>query len=283
MAFSDDGGVAYAVLNRAGAGWRVSQLLRLDSRSRTPVVDLAWDEPRHTADVVWVKDTANGQEPFWAAVQTTGGTAGVVGTRAIAAPGKAVPVLVNEAVDPVTGSLMVTYRDGTSEAGWRSRQATPLPTGGWRWNRTERLPTHAFIGAAALAIDQGGMAHLVLRDSSDYRLLYFTRPRRATWSKGEIAVQAHATSQVDFPALALDDSSQLVYLFFESDQFETSPEIRVAVRDPDSGWQQSTSVAALPQGNYFPTSLRNASGQAIAVWTRGGSAPSVESARVTAP
>ncbi|MDP9234884.1 MAG: hypothetical protein M3P01_10095 [Actinomycetota bacterium] len=283
MAFSDGHGVAYAVLSPAGAGWRVSQLLRLDSRSRTPLVDLAWDEPRHTADVVWAKDTANGQQPFWAAVRTTGGTAGVIGTRAIAPSGKAVPVLVNEAVDPVTGSLMVTYRDGTSEAGWRSRTATPLPAGGWRWNRIERLPTHAFIGAAALAIDQGGMAHLVLRDSTDYRLLYFTRPRRSTWSKGEIAVQAHATSQVDFPALALDDSSKLVYLFFESDQFETSPEIRVAVRDPDSGWQQSTSVAALPQGNYFPTSLRNANGQALAVWTRGGSVPSVESARVSAP
>jgi hypothetical protein len=283
MAFSDGHGVAYAVLTPAGPGWRVSQLVRLDRHSRTPLVDLAWDESSHTADVVWAKDTANGQEPFWAAVRTTGATAGVVGTRAIATAGKSVPVLVNDAVDPVTGRLMVTYRDGTSEAGWTSRTATPLPTGGWQWNRPERLPTHAFIGAAALAIDQTGVAHLVLRDSTDYRLLYFTRASGSTWSKGEIAVQAHATSQVDFPALALDESSQLVYLFFESDQFETSPEIRVAVRDPDSGWQQSTSVAALPQGNYFPTSLRNANGQAIAVWTRGGAAPSVESARVTAP
>jgi hypothetical protein len=283
MAFSDGHGVAYAVLTPAGAGWRVSQLVRLDLHSRTPVVDLAWDERGHTADVVWAKDTANGQEPFWAAVRTTAGTARVIGTRAIATPGRAVPVLVNDAVDPVTGRLIVTYRDGTSEAGWLSRMATPLPAGGWQWDRAERLPTHAFIGAAALAIDQAGVAHLVLRDSTDYRLLYFTRPSSSTWSKGEIAVQAHATSQVDFPALALDNSSQLVYLFFESDQFETAPEIRVAVRDPDSGWQQSTSVAALPQGSYFPTSLRNANGQAIAVWTRGGSVPSVESARVTAP
>jgi len=132
-------------------------------------------------------------------------------------------------------------------------------------------------------MDRTGVAHLVLRDSSQYRLLYFTHKPGSTWSNGEVAVQAHATSQVDFPALALDDSSKLVYLFFESDQFETAAEIRVAVRDPNSGWQQSTSVAALPEGDYFPTSLRNANGQAIAVWTRASAAPSVESARVTSP
>jgi hypothetical protein len=282
IAFSDGGGVAYAVLRPRG-GWRVTQLVRLDRQSRTPLVDLAWDGPRRTADVVWAKDTPKGQEPFWAAIRSEGGKPTVTSTRAIAAPGKAIPVLVNEAIDTQNGTLMVSYRDGTSQAGWASRTATPLSTGAWRWSAVERLPTHAFIGAAALAMDQTGVAHLVLRDSSHYRLLYFTHGPGSSWSKGEVAVQAHATSQVDFPALALDDSSKLVYLFFESDQFETAPEIRVAVRDPNSGWQQSTSVAALPEGDYFPTSLRNANGQAIAVWTRASSVASIESARVTSP
>ena len=283
MAFSDGRGVAYAVLRPTRGGWRVGQLVRLDRHSRTPLVDLAWDGPRRTADVVWVKDTPKGQEPFWAAIRSEGSKPMVAGTRAIAAPGKTTPVLVNDAIDPQNGTLMVTYRDGTSQAGWASRIASPVSTGAWSWSSAQRLPTHAFIGAAALAMDSTGMAHLVLRDSSHYRLLYFTHKPRSGWSKAEVAVQAHATSQVDFPALALDDSSKLVYLFFESDQFETAPEIRVAVRDPNSGWQQSTSVAALPEGDYFPTSLRNANGQAIAVWTRASSVASIESARVTSP
>jgi hypothetical protein len=110
-----------------------------------------------------------------------------------------------------------------------------------------------------------------------------TRAGGGGWSKPEIAVQAHATSQVDLPALALDDSSKLVFLFFESDQFETAPEIRVAVRDPNSGWQAPISVAALPEGSHFPTALRNTNGQAIALWTRGSASPSVEAVRVTSP
>jgi hypothetical protein len=281
LAFSDAHGIAYSVLKPAAGGWKASPAVRLDAHTKTPLVDVAWDGSHGVAHVVWAKDGARGQEPYWAAVRSTKGGFAVLGSRAVTSPGHAVPVLVNEVVDPVSGSLLITYRRGTSIEGWWSRTATPSHSGGWRWAAPERIPTHAFIGAAALAMDPHGVAHLVLRDSTDYRLLYFTH-KASGWSKGEVAAQAHATSQVDFPALALDDSSQLVYLFFETDQFETSPEIRVAVRDPSEGWQDAVSVASLPEGDLFPTALRNASGQAIALWTRGAAVASIQAARFAA-
>jgi hypothetical protein len=283
LAFTDARGVSYAVLSQSPGGWRASSILRLDTHTKTPLVDVGWDQSRQTAHVVWAKDTAAGQEPYWAAIASKRGRAVVVDSGAVASPDTTVPVLVNEAVDPSSGQVLVTYRQGTSATGWSSRTLSPFGSGAWRWEAPERLPTDASIGAAALAFDGQGIAHLVLRDSTDYRLLYFIHSERLGWSKPEIAVQALATSQVDFPALALDDSSKLVYLFFESDQFETAPEIRVAIRDPNSGWKQATSVAALPEGDYFPTALRNANGQAIALWTRGSSVASLEAARVTSP
>jgi hypothetical protein len=282
VAFSDADGVAYSVMTPAQGGWRASPPVRLDAHTKTPLVDVAWDGSHGIAHVVWSKDTAGGQEPFWAAVRSTKTGFAVVGSRAVTPAGRAVPVLVNEVIDPESGSLLVTYRGGTSIEGWWSRTVTPSDSGDWRWAQPERIPTHAFIGAAALAADRHGVAHLVLRDSTDYRLLYFIHRESSGWSQGEVAVQAHATSQVDFPALALDGSSQLVYLFFETDQFETSPEIRVAVRDPSNGWQEPVSVAAPPEGDLFPTALRNASGQAIALWTRGSAVASIQAARFAA-
>jgi hypothetical protein len=283
LAYTDARGVAYAVLVQTPGGWRASSIVRLDTHTKTPLVDVGWDQSRQTAHVVWAKDTPAGQEPYWAAIAPKRGKAVVVDSGAVAAPGKTVPVLVNEAVDPSSGRVLVTYRQGTSDTGWSSRTLTPAGSGAWRWQAPQRLPTNASIGAAALAFDGQGTAHLILRDSTDYRLLYFIHTEKLGWSKPEIAVQALATSQVDFPALVLDSSSKLVYLFFESDQFETAPEIRVAIRDPNSGWKAATSVAALPEGDYFPTALRNANGQAIALWTRGSPVASLEAARVTSP
>jgi hypothetical protein len=282
LAFSDAHGIAYAVLRPARGGWKASPPVRLDAHTKTPLVDVAWDGSHGVAHVVWAKEVARGQEPYWAAVSSTKGGFSIVGSRAVTPPGHAVPVLVNEVVDPVSGSLLITYRRGTSIEGWWSRTATPSHSGGWRWARPERIPTHAFIGAAALAADPHRVAHLVLRDSTDYRLLYFIHHRASGWTKGEVAVQAHATSQIDFPALALDDSSQLVYLFFETDQFETSPEIRVAVRDPSKGWQEAVPIDSPPEGDLFPTALRNATGQAIALWTRGTAVASIQAARFAA-
>jgi hypothetical protein len=283
IAYSDSGGVSYVVFSQAGGEWRPSSPVKLDATTHTPLVDIAWDEARQAAHVVWAKDVSGGQEPYWAVIASRSGKTAVVESGAVAAPADAIPVLVNEALDPTTGNLLVTYRDGTSTKGWESRILLPSSSRSWRWGHERRLPTDASIGAAALAYDAEGTAHLVLRDSTDYRLLYFVRPAGEGWSKPEIAVQAKATSQVDFPALALDRSSKLVYLFFESDQFETAPEIRVAIRDPNSGWKEATSVAALPEGAYFPTALRNGDGQAIALWTRGAAVPSLEAARVTSP
>jgi hypothetical protein len=283
IAYSDARGVSYVVLSQSASGWRASPIVRLDPHTKTPLVDVGWDQSRQVAHVVWAKDTSRGQEPYWAAIVSRRGRTSVAGSGAVAAPGKAVPVLVNDAVDPSSGEVLVTYRSGTSATGWSSRTMNPARSGTWKWSPPQRVPTVASIGAAALAFDGQGTAHLVLRDSTDYRLLYYIHSAAGGWSKPEIAVQAHATSQVDFPALALDGSSKLVYLFFETDQFETAPEIRVAIRDPNSGWKEPTSVAALPEGDYFPTALRNANGQAVTLWTRGGSVPSLEAARVTSP
>jgi hypothetical protein len=283
LAFRDADGVAYAVLQESQGEWSASDIVRLDAGAKTPLVDVAWDESRQVAHIVWAKDVGAGQEPYWAALGSSDGKPKVIDSGPVAPEGDAVPVLVDEAADAGSGKLLVTYRKGTSPSGWWSRIAVPSGKGAWRWDRPERLPTDASIGAAALAFDRGGTAHLVLRDSTDYRLLYLSRSEKSGWSKPEVAVQAHATSQVDFPALVLDNSSKLIYVFFESDQFETAPEILVAVRDPNSGWQEPTSVAALPEGDYFPTALRNASGQAIALWTRGSATASLEAVRVTAP
>lgn len=283
IAYSDGRGVAYTVLTPAGGRWQASKPVRLDRGTKTPVVDIAWDETRQLAHVVWAKVTPRGQEPYWTAVSFRGGKPRPAGSRALSPAGKAVPVLVDEAIDPSSGSLLVTYRGGRSVYGWSSRSMEPRPDGSWSWGGPERLPTRAFIGAAAVAVGPDGVAHLVLRDSTSFQLLYFTHQRGAGWSQAEAAVQAHATSQLDFPALALDDSSRLVYLFYESDQFETAPEIRVAVRDPDSGWLGSTAITSLPEGAYFPTALRDVSGQAIVAWTEGTSQAAIDLARVSGP
>jgi hypothetical protein len=99
-------------------------------------------------------------------------------------------------------------------------------------------------------------------------------------------VDAASTPEIDFPSISLDTSSKLIYVFFQSNQTSVGTEVRVAVHDPATGWEEPVSIADptdIPNGAQFPTSIATISGQPIVLWTKGGTAPAIQAARITAP
>ena len=113
-------------------------------------------------------------------------------------------------------------------------------------------------------IDSRRTAHLILRDSSSFELAYYTRTLRGGWSSGETAVDANSIEEIDFPVLTVDQTSRLVYVFLQTT--DAVPQIRVAIRDPASGWEgpySVTSSASFPDGAGYPTSIEQADGLPI--------------------
>jgi hypothetical protein len=177
----------------------------------------------------------------------------------------------------------VTYRRGDAPTGWYGQSGTIEADGRVTWGPEERLATDAGFGAASLAVDQRGAAHLILRDSTSYALLYFKRAGRGEWSSPQVALDAESIEEIDFPTLSVDASSKLVYLFFQTNSFNPENEIGLVVRDPVSGWETPYRIAAVAGGAHFPTTMASNSGQPIVLWTTGGATPSIQAARVIAP
>ena len=284
LVFSDGARVAYAVLREARSRWRSSPLLVLDPASKSPYVDIDWDRRNEVAHVVWAQESGQGQQPQWAAIASNdNGRAGrVLMSRRLSEPRKDLPVLATIAVDSAS-RVLVVYRRGEPQARAFSRLATNR-FGRWVWGPEKMLPGQAPVGAMTLAFDARDTAHLVLRDSVAFRLLYFRSRRGGAWAKAETAVQGEANEEVDFPTLSLDTSSRLVYLFFQSNAFPPSSEVLFGLRDPATGrWEGPYHIAPagqIPEGALNPTSMASAPGHPIVLWTKMGSVPTIQAAHV---
>jgi hypothetical protein len=283
VGFSDGAAISYARLEETGEGWVATDILELDEAS-SPVVDIAWDPQSGLANVIWAREVGSEEVPQWAAIAVDGGAPSLVQTDALSERGDEISVLANIAGGP-NSPLLATYRRSDSSTGWFSSTAE-WDEGDERyvWRPEERVPTNEVIGAASVVIDSRGTAHLVLRDSSSFELAYFSRTQRGGWSSSETAVDADSIEEIDFPILTVDQTSRLVYLFLQTT--EEFPQIRVAIRDPASGWEgpySVTSLSSFPEGAAYPTSIERASGLPVVLWTRGGSTSAIQAARVAAP
>lgn len=281
VAFNDGAAIFYARLGATGKGWSAPVVLPLDEDADSPVVDIAVDNRNSYAYVVWAAQSGEGESPHWGVISVANDPV-LVETGDLADPGSDIPVLVNVATGP-RSSIHVTYRRGDSSVGWFARTGVTQAEGSVEWAAEERLSSQEGFGAASLAVDAGGVVHLVLRDSTSFSLLYFRRTAQGGWSSPQTAVEADRTTDIDFPTLSLDASSRLVYLFFQTSEFNPASEIAVAVRDPATGWEGPYRIAPTTEGALFPTALANSDGQPLTLWTKGGGAPAIQAARVIAP
>jgi hypothetical protein len=283
LAFSDGEAISYAGLEETREGWITTDVLELDEAS-SPVVDVAWDPQSGLANVVWAKEAESGEVPQWAAIAIDRGTPSLEQTEALSRRGDDVPVLANVAGG--SGSpLLATYRRGDRATGWFSSTAEwDEDLESYVWRPEEGVPTSGGIGAASVVIDSRSIAHLILRDDTTLELAYYTRTQRGGWSSGETAVDADSVEEIDFPILTVDQTSRLVYLFLQTT--EEFAQIRVAIRDPASAWEgpySMTTLTSFPDGAAYPTSIEQAGGLPVVLWTRGGSSSAIQAARVAAP
>ena len=286
LVFQEPSGVAYTRLERTADGWESGDVLELDSATTSHVVDLAWDEANNVAQIVWAAQGADGEEVMWSAVRHENGVPTVLDEAPISEPGAQQTGLATIDVDPTDAEVLVTYRAPDETAGWFSKVATQGSTGSWTWGIEERLPIEDFVGAASAAFDRRGTAHLILRDSTNFDLEYFKRTDRAGWTSPETVFDGSSIEHIDMPVLAVDDASRLIYLFFQSNEFNPNSEVRLAIRDPAIGWEGPFEVAPanlIPEGAAFPTVVAPVDGQSLVFWTKGGGIPTIQIARVSAP
>lgn len=274
LAFADGSRVAYVLVEQSGAEWATSHVLEVDAAATTAYVDVAYDDESDLAHIVWVEESDQGQAPRWAVISGTPTGPRVIASRRLADPASDVPVLVNVAAGGA--HAVATYRRPDSPTGWFARAVSAGAKNTLRWGRQERVPIDAVIGAADVAVDGGGVAHLALRDSTTFQLVYFTRGADGGWSGGETAVTAASIEEIDYPSLTLDRSSKLVYLFFQNDMLEGETGVLVAVRHPTNLWESPIRVSPAkdaPHGAFFPASLEHTAGAPIVLWTAGGASP----------
>jgi hypothetical protein len=281
LAYSNGSGITYALIRATKKGFGVVDQLELTDRSTSPVVDVGWDPQRESVHVVWSEPSAKGEAPHWAQLSVRDRKPKLIDSAALAPAGDDIPVLVNVAVSD-DAQVLATYRRGNSASGWFSRLGDPRGANATSWGSEESLPTTEGIGAASVAIDDRGRAHLVLRTAN--RLLYFRRTERDGWSSAEAAVEAEAIEQIDYPIVSVDSASRLVYVFFQTNEVNPAGDVVFAIRDPATGWEGPYPVSPkLPEGARYPNSIGMVDGQPIVLWTKGGAAPVVQAARVIVP
>lgn len=280
IAHSDGIAVWYLRLRETKSGWKPSAP-QVVGRSSSPIVSVAWDRKTSSSQLAWVQESRRGQAPVWTSIRADGE---IGATFELAAPADDVPVLVNVAARD--GRVVATYRRGDSAEGWFARAASVTEAGRAAWGREEPLPTRSLIAGGTLGLDATGAAHLVLVDGSAEQLTYFRRTDDAGWADPEVVVAATELGHIQLPALSLDESSQLIYLFFQSNETVPASEVRMAVRDPATGWDGPYGLAAveqIPFGAAYPTAPATTTGQPVVLWTTGAAPPSVQAARVSAP
>jgi hypothetical protein len=272
LIYSDGVKVSYALLVPKGSGWKTQDGITLDGASKSPVVDISWDERSESAQLFWAKRTSSGEEPYWAAVETGGKKIHRVTSAKLSSPGALINVLGAISTN-ARSQIVATYRSGATDSGWRARFGTVARNGAVSWQSEAALPTKALIGACSVVLDSSGTAHLILRDSTSFALLYFTGTSKG-WSQAETAVDAASTSQIDFPYLSLDPKTGTAYVFFQ-DTTSTA----MALRDPKSGWRGPYQVAPTanpPQQQIYPTSLGVAPPRPVVFWTQPGVRASIQ-------
>lgn len=284
VAMSDGTQVDVAVLHQGPRGWDAGKALTLDDDAAGNVVDIAWDEAAGAAHVVWASGGGEDERLEWAHVSVDGTTLEVVDSDVLARADGDLGILANVAADEA-GNLMVSYRKGATTGGWYSRRGTSSQAG-VTWSGEERLPVEGVVGAASLALDASGSAHLVVRNDNGPRLEYLRRSLRGGWSSPDVVTEGRTVEEVELPAISVDAGSRLVYVFFQSDADTRFPIIRVAIHDPAAGWAGPYDVAdpgLLPDGAGYPSVSANTLGEPYILWTTAGAAPQVQVARVVAP
>jgi hypothetical protein len=103
------------------------------------------------------------------------------------------------------------------DAGYKGRYYRSSSDGGLTWSPRETSPlpeqTGGLQGAPAIVVDSTGTAHILYTDSP--RLYYITR-RRDQWSSPILIAgpdNTGATSEIDFPMLAITEGNQLHALY----------------------------------------------------------------------
>ncbi len=283
LAYTDDRQLRFTTLTRRDTGWEPGATIVLDPQAVSRVVDVAWDPSSAVAHVVWAAGDASGEHPEWAAI-AVGQQPRLIQTQALAPAGTSSSVLISVVVTPDSG-VLAAYRRADSD-GFFSRSAQPSGPDAFAWGPEEALPTDDGFGAESLVVDQRGTVHLALRDDQRPSLLYFRKPAGSAWQQGEVAVTAQSIEEADFPILSVDESSDLVFLFFQNAAVEPSPQIHVLVRDPVDGWKGSYRIinpASVPDGANFPAAAGSVTGSASVLWTRKGPVPQIQIARFVAP
>ncbi|MGQ0679383.1 MAG: sialidase family protein [Actinomycetota bacterium] len=262
VAFRDEQGVGYVIIAESEIGLTPGEVVRLDRDATSPVVDVAYDQMRSAAHVVWVKGDP-GQQPFWAAISApVDGEPAVLATQELSAPGDVLSVLANVGTGPA-GEVLATYRRGDSLSGWYSRS---LGSDALTWSGEEALPVpEALYGAASLAMDRAGTGHLVLRDNTSYELTYLTKAAAGGWLPPEQVLDADVTEQIDFPTIAVDETSSTLFVVFQDTESNPEGEIKAVTWEPEGGWSIPSVVAT---GSGLPTSIERAGGVAQILSTR---------------
>jgi hypothetical protein len=285
VAYTDGVSVNYVRLKNKPAGWKPSRLIHLDDTT-SPVVDIAWDERNQTAHVVWVQQSDEGEAPAWAALTNEGGIH--LSQEGIhATPGTEVPVLVSVAADG-RASVLVTYRRGDQTEGWSSRYSPGRDEDGtWAFAEEEAIPLAAFAGAVDVVYDRQKTAHLVLRDSYNFALVYYTKTAEGPWSDGETALTAPDEKGLDLPILSYNAAESNLYLFFQTNEFDPNGEISYLTRSLDApGWEgpfEIMSRSDTPEGALYPATPDRVEVQAIVFWTKTGTPNEVGAAPVAPP
>jgi len=274
LAFTNEEGPAFAVLNRDAGGWHSSNIVQLDTGT-SPVLDVAWDAEHGLTHVVWVGDGAASEVIHWASFGS-GDVVEMEDKEDLAGP-VAGPALANIAAGPA-GQVIVTYRKG-DKAGWYSRS---LVDDGAGWQPEEALPIDVTARAGSVAMDRRGVAHLVLIDDAGQRMLYLKRSNKG-WATPQTVIAPATTEEMDDPFLAIDTTSRLLYAFFSTTG--TADAVRMVVRDPATGWEDPYRVSV--EGNstegYAPTSLDPLTGTPLVLWTSPGKDPSIRTGNIVLP
>jgi len=274
LAFVNDEGPAFAILSRDAGGWRSSNIVQLDAGT-SPIVDVAWDEQRQLAHVVWVGEGDGDQVVRWASLGSDT-LAQVSDTKdlAVVPSGTA---LANVAADG-NGHVIVTYRKGEA-AGWYSRLFYDDTSG---WQPEEALPTKIDARAGSVALDPRGVAHVVLIDQDGKEMTYLKRSHKG-WIAPQVVIPQGTTEEMDDPFLATDAASRLLYTFFSTTG--TAEAVRMVVRDPATGWEDPYRVSLEDNSTegYAPTSLDPLTGTPLVLWTSVGADPSIRSGNIVLP
>jgi hypothetical protein len=284
VVYSDGASVNYVRLKNKPAAWKPSRIIQLDDNTTSLNVDVAWDEQNQTAHVVWVQQSDDGEAPAWAALRNEGGIHLTV-QGILDQPATDVPVLASIAADG-RSSLLVTYRAGDQTTGWSSRYSPgPSEDGTWAFNEEEAVPLSSFVGAADVIYDRRKTAHLVLRDSTNFALTYYSKRENEPWSQGEVAHEGAEVTAVEFPVLSASAADGYIYMFFQTDEYDPAGEVAYVVRT-DAGWSDPFDIvteADAPEGAQYPVAPDRVDEQALVFWTKTAETYEVDTAPVQAP